>query len=1224
MASRKEYEMMFQLSAQLGGNFNGTFSTAQKALLGMQKEIEALSKTQNDISAYQKQQSAIENTKRKLETLQTQYDNIKREMDETGSASSSLQNKLLSKQEQIDKTNNSLKSQTDKLGQMGDALNKAGVDTNSLGSETDKLGKKIDDLKAKEEAAASKAGGFGTATAEAFSAAQQAIVAAGIDVALKKVYDFFASCSEASRDFESAMTGVAKTTDLTDAEFASMSDDIKRMSTVIPETTTQLAAISETAGQLGIEKSNLMSFTEIMAELGTATNMTSDEAATMLAQFASITGMDPSYYSNLGSAIVDLGNNYATTEKNITEMSQAIAAAGSISGMSEADIVGISAAVTSLGISSENGGTQMTKLISSLNSAVSSGDGLEDWAKVAGMSADQFAAAWGTNAAGALDTFIQGLHGIYESGGDVYGTLSNLGITETRMVTMITSLAKSGDRLTDTLQTSNKAWSENTALQNEAQKRYATTESQLTLMKNAYNNLKVSIGDAYTPALQGLYKEQTKVLEGITAFTDAHPGAVRAITAFVGVLGLVVAALTSYAAIAKVVTAVNAMLTASIPGVNVIMGITVAVAGVTAALTALGAANEDRLDESWQLTAASRKQYNELQELNAQYKEACDVYGKTSYEAQSLQWKINDLNNEYESGKQTLEDYKSATDDVLQSYKDMVSKHQDTSSGISDEAASTDSLILKLEQLTSTSDGAAKNQQAILAIVGALNEQVPGLALSYEKVTNNTGGFLESIRTIAQAQAKAKKMSDEWSEYVDRVSQQDTLKTAKEQAENNAKIAQSEYDTAVKAYQAKDRLYSVGASGFLTQYMETRDEAAAMQEAQSQLETYNQAVSDTTSAYNENEDAIKSLEGSLAGYTSAESDAISGAQDITSLMDSASQASQKLAESYKTAYDAAYTSISGQYNLWDQAAQVVAINADTINSNLQSQITYWEQYNTNLQSLTARTGEVAGLGDMLKSFADGSQESVATVAGMASASDSQLAAMVSNWKTLKQQQETTSGSLADVQTKFTESMNSISQSVQDAVSKMNLSTDATAAAKNTVQGYINGASAMLPQVQAAYAKVAQAAKNALDAGTGNSTTPVPGHASGTPSADPGFALVGENGPELVYFNGGERVLNAAETEAAKAQLSAADYQITTFAPQLFSALSARSDAISAMPNSSSSSNIVINLSPSYVVSGVGDSQAVEAALRSNDDRLRELVADVIDERASDIARRSYN
>lgn len=161
MANRKEYEMLFQLNAQLGSSYNSTFSKAQQQIAAMQKEIQALSKTQSDIAALQKQQNAVEATRQKLTTLQQQYDNIQKEIKETEGYSSSLENKLLSKQQQIDKTSASLEQQTQKLQQMDAALKEAGVDTGNLTGASSKLSTQIEDLKAKQEEAASGAANFG-------------------------------------------------------------------------------------------------------------------------------------------------------------------------------------------------------------------------------------------------------------------------------------------------------------------------------------------------------------------------------------------------------------------------------------------------------------------------------------------------------------------------------------------------------------------------------------------------------------------------------------------------------------------------------------------------------------------------------------------------------------------------------------------------------------------------------------------------------------------------------------------------------------------------------------------------------------------------------------------------------------------------------------------------------------------------------------------------------
>ena len=95
---------------------------------------------------------------------------------------------------------------------------------------------------------------------ESVDALGSALAAAGIVAALKQMADAMTACVQASIEFESAMTGVEKTTDLTDKELAQMADAFKDLSGVIPMTAAELAAIAENAGQLGIEKDNIALF----------------------------------------------------------------------------------------------------------------------------------------------------------------------------------------------------------------------------------------------------------------------------------------------------------------------------------------------------------------------------------------------------------------------------------------------------------------------------------------------------------------------------------------------------------------------------------------------------------------------------------------------------------------------------------------------------------------------------------------------------------------------------------------------------------------------------------------------------------------------------------------------------------------------------------------------------------------------------------------------------
>lgn len=280
---------------------------------------------------------------------------------------------------------------------------------------------------------------FGDKATEAVDVLSSALAAAGMSAALGKLKDLFDECTQASMDFESAMTGVAKTTDLSDAELARMTDSIRDMSTEIPASTEEIAAVAEAAGQLGIQKDALLDFTETMTMLGTATNMTAEDAATALARFANITGMSADNYDRLGSVIVDLGNHFATSESEITQMGTRLASAGKLAGLTEPQIMALSAAMSSVGIEAEAGGTAMTQTLNAIEKAVAtSSDELTLFAEVAGMSADEFANVWGTDAMSALTTFISGLGELEAHGGNTVTMLEDLGLTGIRQSNTIT------------------------------------------------------------------------------------------------------------------------------------------------------------------------------------------------------------------------------------------------------------------------------------------------------------------------------------------------------------------------------------------------------------------------------------------------------------------------------------------------------------------------------------------------------------------------------------------------------------------------------------------------------------------------------------------------------------------------------------------------------------------------------------------------------------------
>lgn len=309
---------------------------------------------------------------------------------------------------------------------------------------------------------------------------------------------------KASIDFESAFAGVRKTVDATEEEFKALEKGIRDMSKVMPQSASEIALVAESAGQLGIKTDAILGFTKTMAMLGDATNMSSEEAATALARLANITGMSQNDFDRLGSTVVALGNNLATTEAEIVEMGLRLAGTATQVGMTEHEMLALAGAMSSVGINAEAGGSSMSRVMQKINTQVlSGGSNLNNFAKISGMSASEFSKAWKDTPSEAILAFTKGLDEVNKSGGDVTSTLKELGISSIQEVSTMLSLAGANEVLADSLELGADAWKENKALMEEAEQRYKTTESLIAILKNNVDDLAISVGDGLKESLRG-------------------------------------------------------------------------------------------------------------------------------------------------------------------------------------------------------------------------------------------------------------------------------------------------------------------------------------------------------------------------------------------------------------------------------------------------------------------------------------------------------------------------------------------------------------------------------------------------------------------------------------------------------------------------------------------------------------------------------------------------
>ena len=475
--------------------------------------------------------NAYELQKEKLELLNQELDELENSEDKNTTAISKKRNQVMQAETELNNYNTKLKIVTN-------LLESTSAKAVNFGENIEKVGSKI-------EKAGNKLSAFSTASAGALIYAAKSAI-----------------------DFEDAFTGVEKTVDATPKQLAAIKQGIIDMSKEIPSSTTEISAVAEAAGQLGIETDNILSFSRAMIDLGNSTNLTSDEAASQLAKFANIMGMSQKDFDRLGSSIVDLGNHFATTEADIVEMAMRLAGAGKQVGLSEGQVLGLATSLSSVGIEAEMGGSAISKAMVKMQNAVDLGGGkmekvlkkagmslhdmelmaandskgfkalagsldmtstelknmitagtnLEDFAKVSGMTTAQFKKAWKEDAAGALSAFIQGLGHAEDKGESAITMLSEMGLTEVRLRDSLLRAANAGDLFNKALETGTTAWKENTALANEANKRYENLKSKIKIAINQLQVLAITVGNKLMPSIEkgiGKIEEITKKVEGL-------------------------------------------------------------------------------------------------------------------------------------------------------------------------------------------------------------------------------------------------------------------------------------------------------------------------------------------------------------------------------------------------------------------------------------------------------------------------------------------------------------------------------------------------------------------------------------------------------------------------------------------------------------------------------------------------------------------------------------
>lgn len=432
--------------------------------------------------------SALGNYQKLLSSQSERYNQLKASIGDVSSASDEQKKKLLEAGTSMTATAAKVAELKNRYEELAKSMRQAYIDDSAF----TKFGKSAQELGNKFKNVGESVSGFGSALTKGITAP----IVAGAGIALK-----------AAIDYESAFAGVKKTVDGTPQQFEKLSASIRNMAKEMPASATEIAAVAEAAGQLGVPIGSIEGFTKTMINLGVSTNLSAEEAATSISKIGNImqvSGDDlDSWSAKFGAAVVGLGNNFATTESDIVQMSNRLAASGKLAGLTMPEILGLATAMSSVGIEAEAGGTAMTQTLTGISNAVSEGgEKLKIYADTAGVTAEQFAEKWKTKPAEALQDFIKGLGKASESGKDANKILEKLGLTGVRQSNMLKSLGLAAETMGKAMNVANSEWEKGTALTDEASKRYETMQSKLQMLKNQLTDVAIEFGGPLLDALK--------------------------------------------------------------------------------------------------------------------------------------------------------------------------------------------------------------------------------------------------------------------------------------------------------------------------------------------------------------------------------------------------------------------------------------------------------------------------------------------------------------------------------------------------------------------------------------------------------------------------------------------------------------------------------------------------------------------------------------------------
>lgn len=1008
------------------------------------------------------------------------------------------------------------------LDEAAEAARKASEEVEKFGDKSEETGKQSEE--------SSKKGRDG------IKELQGVLASAGIAATLNEIKNGFFDCSEAAAQFETSTAMVATIADTSQKSLSNISKEVRSYSNETGEAASDMAEATYQAISASVNTADAAAFAGTATKLAVGGFTSATTAVDVLTTAINSYGLAASDATQLSDYLITTQNLGKTSVDQLAQSVGKVIPLASAYNVQMDNLSSAYAVLTANGIATAESGTYLKSMLSELGDTGSDvsevllnstgktfaqlmeqGYSLGDVMPMLGDAVDgdstAFNALWSSTEAGI------GALSLFNAGADKYNSVldsmrTSAGATEKAYSTMADTTDKSKQR-----------------------------------MENAFNNLKISVGDVLNPALTQVYEGFTGVFAGMSDFVDEYPAVVAAISAIAVGVGGFTGALAAYnlaTTAAKFVTEAFTATLAANPYVLAAAGIV----AVTAAAVTLTGVLITQSDEYEGMTATCRDQYDELQRLNDQYNAACEQYGENSDAANSLRYQLDQLNDEFETNRQTVKEFVAECDGLVESHNKVMDAYNSSTSSIKDQELGTLALTQRLGELASQNTQTTASYTEMKAIIDQLNADVPGLGLTYDGVTESVDATVEAIKKAAKAQADSEYKAEQQQTYVDLLKEQSSLEQQIAEAEANLDAERQ------RRGMRQDDVTGdwVSGSGF---WMEDSPWVAWT----SDIDDYKKSLEELQAAYDENQQTLSDIEGEWRGVAQAVEDSqnqtVSYEEAVSAAVSAAQTELDNLTAAYDKAYESARTSIEGQIGLFDTMKTSSELSISDMEKAMQSQTDYLNLYSENLKK-AAEYGLDDGL---IKSLSDGSEESAGYInaiiqnieklggstEGMPAAASKFVTEFNSKFEETEKAKDTFADNVAKMETDFDEKMGEIETRMSKTVQNMEMTDEARKAAQDTIKAYCDAIRSMTGEAGSAAEAVANAAASHLKTEpttTPTTTTPtattVTGHANGTLSAQEDVYIAGEEGPELIIGARGSEVFPTQETERILAAVNSVE------------------------------------------------------------------------------------